>query len=103
MSLHRLIVRTMGHNILVVSTLAAALTYGLAEGDEGSALRPAVADSAAALMEAHGCGDDVPDPTHAVVTVGQDTRYVGQRLTDRAIEQAVFGVDHRLVVHGFCS
>jgi hypothetical protein len=102
MSLRRSILTSLTFNLLVVATLAAVLMYGLA-GEEQRAIRPAVADSAAALVEAHGCGDDVTDPTHAVVTVNQRTRYVGQRLTDRAIEQAVFGVDHGLIVHGFCA
>jgi hypothetical protein len=93
----------MVHNVLIVLALAAVVLFSLAEREERGVTRPAVADSAAALVEAHGCGDDVPDPTHAVVTVNQRTRYVGQRLTDRAIEQAVFGVDHGLIVHGFCA
>lgn len=65
--------------------------------------RPAPDQSANGLVEAYDCGSHVQDPTHAVVTVNQHTRYVGQRLTDRAIEQAVFGIDHGLIVHGFCS
>lgn len=99
----RTIARTFGHNLLVVLALAAVVMFSLAEQDHQGAMRPAVVDSAAALVEAHECSDNVQDPTHAVVTVGQETRYVGQRLTDMAIEQAVFGVDHGLTVHGFCS
>lgn len=67
-----------------------------------SVTRPAAADSARALVAQHQCSSAVQDPTHAVVTVDGVTRYVGQRMTDRAIEQAVFGVDHGLTVHSFC-
>lgn len=101
--MRRTIIRTFGHNLLVVLALAAVVMFGLAERDHEGAMRPAAIDSAAALVEAHDCGEHVTDPTHAVVTVNQRTRYVGQRLTDRAIEQAVFGVDHGLTVHGFCA
>ena len=79
------------------------MMFSLAEQDHQGAMRPAVVDSAAAMVEAHECGDNVQGPTHAVVTVKQETRYVGQRLTDKAIKQVVFGVDHGLIVHGFCS
>ena len=58
--------------------------------------------SARALAEANGCSDSVKDPTHVVVTVEGITRYAGRRMTDRAVEQAVFGVDHGLTVHTFC-
>lgn len=95
------VARTLGHNLLVVAVLATALMFGLATQGKESYARPAVGDSARGLVEAHGCTN--PDnPTHAVVTVDGRTRYVGQRLTDKAIEQAVFGVDHGLTVHGFC-
>lgn len=99
----RTIARTLGHNLLVVLALAAVVAFSLAEQDHQGAMRPAVVDSAASLVEAHDCGGHVTDPTHVVVTVDGMTRYSGQRMTDRAIEQAVFGVDHGLTVHGFCS
>lgn len=65
--------------------------------------RPAPEGSARALVAAHECSDTVQNPTHAVVTVDGVTRYVGQRLTGKAIEHAVFGIDHGLTVHGFCA
>lgn len=98
----RTIARTTAHNLLVVLALAAVLMFGLATQDKESVARPAVVNANTLIAE-HGCTDQ-SNPTHAVVTVkGQTTRYVGQRLTDKAIEQAVFGVDHGMVVHSFCA
>jgi hypothetical protein len=99
----RAIARTTAINFTVIGVLAAVLLGGLASQGKESVFRPTVVN-ANTLMAEHGCSDEVQDPTHAVVTIkGQTTRYVGQRLTNLAIEQAVFGVDHGLVVHGFCS
>jgi hypothetical protein len=107
MSLLRSVTHAVGRNVLVSATLAAALAYGLADGDKESVYRPAVADSAAALVEEHGCWTGAAPAGavagHVVVTVDGVTRYAGQRMADRAIEQAVFGIDHGLTVHGFCS
>lgn len=71
--------------------------------------RPAVTGSAAALVERFGCWTDAegrPDgvgtPGHVVVTVDGTARYGAARLTRLALEQALLGVDHDLVVHGFC-
>lgn len=70
-------------------------------GAKDSVDRPDVVN-ANTLIADHGCtGQD--NPTHAVVTVNGTTRYVGQRLTDKAIEQVAFGVDHGMIVHGFCA
>lgn len=74
------------------------------DADHPSDALPPVTDSPAALMDANDCGSHVQDPTHVVVTTADGaTRYAGQRMTDKAVEQAVFGVDHGLTVHGFCS
>src|SRR5690349_14296054 len=102
-TLRRTIATKLGHNLLLVLTLAVVVLFSLAGQDKTSAIRPAVVDSSTALVEAHDCGDHVDDPTHAVVTAKGRTRYVGQRMTDRAIEQAVFGIDHGLTVHEFCA
>lgn len=103
MNFSRCIARSLGHNLVVALALAAVLLLGLSTQEKGSVVRPAADGSARALVKAYDCGSNVPDPTHAVVTIDGVTRYVGQRMADRAIEQAVFGVDHGLVVHGFCS
>lgn len=72
--------------------------------DKASVDRPAATGSAAALVASNNCGASVSDPTHVVVTTTDGfTRYAGQRMTDKAIEQAVFGVDHGLTVHAFCA
>ena len=97
------IVRVTGHNLLVTLALACVVMFSLANAEKVSAARPAPENSARALVEAHDCGEHVTDPTHAVVTVDGVTRYVGQRMTDRAIEQAMFGIDHGLAVHAMCS
>lgn len=68
-----------------------------------SVSRPDVTGSAQALVATYECSSAVQDPTHVVVTIDGVTRYAGQRMTDMAIEQAMFGVDHGLTVHGFCS
>lgn len=101
-TLRRTIATTLGHNLLVITALVVVGLFGVIGQEKESYARPAVVDSAAALVAEHDCRDQ-SDPTHAVVTVGGETRYVGQRLTDMAIEQAVFGVDHGLIVHAFCA
>lgn len=103
MSLSRIFAIRFGLNLLVPLALAVVVLFSSIGQSKDSYFRPAVVDSAVALVETHGCSDDVPDPTHAVVTVDGVTRYVGRRLTDKAIEQAVFGVDHGMTVHGFCA
>ena len=99
-------------------TFTATITYALARGifvaalvgaffswystqDAPSFTKPAVVN-AEMLMAEHGCTNQA-DPTHAVVTRDGVVRYVGQRVTDMAIEQEMFGVDHGLIVHGFCA
>jgi hypothetical protein len=101
--LRRTFATVLAHNLLATLALACVVMFSLANAEKVSAARPAAESSARALVEAHDCGEHVVNPTHAVVTIDRRTRYVGQRMTDRAIEQAVFGVDHGLTVHGFCS
>lgn len=98
----RTFARRLGINLLIALALGTVLLYGMATQEKESVARPAADGSAAALVEAHGCSSAVQDPTHAVVTIDGVTRYAGQRMTDRAIEQVAFGVDHGLTVHGFC-
>ena len=69
--------------------------------------RPHAEGSAAALAEEHGCwtGGEAPtDPTHVVVTIGDDIAptYGGKALTDKALDQLFAGKDHGLTVHAFC-
>lgn len=58
------------------------------------------------LLERHHCwtrdGPDGVIPGHAVVTIDGRVRYVGEQVTGHALEQLFDGVDHGLVVHGFC-
>lgn len=100
-SLRRTFARTLGHNLLICLTLAAVVILGMATQDKQSVSRPQVVN-ANTLIADHGCANQ-DDPTHAVITVGGVTKYVGQEGTDRAIEQAVFGVDHGIKVHAFCA
>lgn len=94
--------RCLAHNLLACLALTVFAIFSLANAEKESISRPAADGSAAALVEAYGCtGQD--NPTHAVVTLDGQTRYVGQKLTDKAIEQAVFSVDHGLTVHAFCA
>lgn len=72
-------------------------------------VRPEVTDSPAALMEEHGCWTleegqplDVWIPGHAVVSIDSVARYVGPRLTGKALEQEINGIDADMQVHGFC-
>lgn len=89
---------------LVLGTLVTVCMMAMAGGNKPSVDRDHAAGSPAALVAAHDCGSHVQDPTHVVVTTADGvTRYGGQRLTDKAIEQAVFGLDHGLTVHGFCA
>jgi hypothetical protein len=101
--LGRTLAAVLAHNLFATLVLACVVMFSLANAEKVSAARPAPDGSARALVEAHACGEHVTEPTHAVVTVDGVTRYVGQRMTERAIEQAVFGIDHGLTVHGFCS
>jgi hypothetical protein len=96
------VARCLAHNLLAILVLTAVGMGSLANASDESFARPAVGDSARGLVESHGCTNP-SDPTHVVVAVDGMTRYSGQRMTDRAIEQAVFGVDHGLTVHAFCS
>jgi hypothetical protein len=64
--------------------------------------RPDVVN-AETLAATHDCGPAVQDPTHVIVTKAGTVRYAGQAMTDKAIEQAMFGIDHGLVVHTFCA
>ena len=98
----RTIATKLGHNLLVVAALIVVCIFGMVGQEKESYARPAVANTAAALVEAHDCRGQ-SDPTHAVITLEGRTRYVGQRLTDKAIEQAVFGIDHGITVHAFCA
>lgn len=93
--------RTLGHNLLICLTLAAVLILGMATQDKESVSRPQVTN-ANTLIADHGCANQ-DDPTHAVITIGGVTKYVGQKATDRAIEQAAFGIDHGIKVHAFCA
>lgn len=98
--------RSLGLNVLIVLTLGVIVLFAVVDQEKASYVRPAVVGSAQQLVEVHGCWTGAA-PTgavahHAVVTVNGVARYAGQRMTDQAIEQAVFGVDRGLVVHGFC-
>lgn len=89
---------------LVLGWLVTVGMMAMAGGNKPSVDHAPTPNSPAALMAANDCGSHVQDPTHVVVTTADGvTRYAGQRLTDRAIEQAVFGMDHGLTVHGFCA
>jgi len=87
---------------LVLAGLGVVVLLSMASADKEAVDRPDVLDGSAAIVAAHDCGAHVQDPTHVVVTVDGVTRYAGKRLTDQAIEQAVFGMDHGLLIHGFC-
>lgn len=97
----RSIARTITINLTAVGLLGAVAMGSLASEDKEAVFRPTVVN-ANDLIEQHGCANQ-GDPTHAVITVDGVTRYVGRRLTDKAIEQAVFGVEHGMVVHSFCE
>ena len=102
----RTIARRFAHclarTLLTCLMLAVVVAFSLATAEKESTSRPAARGTAAALVEAHDCvGQD--DPTHAVVTIDGQTRYVGRNLTNKAIEQAFFGVDHSLTIHAFCA
>ncbi len=104
--LGRTIAVTFGRNLLVLLAMGVTLLFGVLSQEKVSYSRPMPSGSAEALVAEHGCWTGAAPAGviahHVVVTVDGLTRYAGQRLTDRAIEQAVFGVDHGLVVHGFC-
>lgn len=86
-----------------VAIVAMVLFFNVDLAAKESVNRPAVESGSSALVDAHGCSSAVQDPTHVVVTKANgQTVYGGQRLTDRAVEQAVFGMDHGLTVHAFC-
>lgn len=60
------------------------------------------------LLDTHDCWTGaapahVGIPGHVVITrPGEAPVYVGTRVTGRALEQVVDGVDHGLTIHGFC-
>lgn len=99
--------RTLGLNLLVTLTLG-VLGFGIfVNSDQVRAERPEVATGSNSLMQIHQCwAGQAPAGAkahHAVVSLpGGEAEYVGQRLTNQAIEQAVFGVQHHLTVYGFC-
>jgi hypothetical protein len=41
-------------------------------------------------------------PGHVVVTVDGEVRYAGERMVGKALVQIFDGVEHGLLVHGFC-
>ena len=92
--------RSLARGILAFAFIAAAFSW-YATQDAPKFSKPAVIN-AETLMAEHGCTNQA-DPTHAVVTRNGVVQYVGQRGTDKAIEQEMFGVDHGLIVHGFCA
>lgn len=59
------------------------------------------------LVARHGCWTHAaPEGAiahHVVFTRGTDgPRLGGERMTRQALEQVFYGVDHGLIVHGFC-
>lgn len=104
LSLQMRLARKIAHNVVVTAALLTALMAFAVEADNTSAAeRPVILDAPAVLVEKHDCwtGPDSREPAAAVVTIGGETRY-GARYLDRAIAQEFFGVDHGLIVHGFC-
>lgn len=86
-----------------------APTWDVATDEEVMSIRPAVEMSPVALVDKDGCwtGQAPQDmqgvvPGHVVVTVDGVPRRGGSRLVGMALEQIFDGVDHGLVVHGFC-
>lgn len=95
--------RNFAHLALILMALAIVGLYGAITDEKESVTRPAVDNSAKAFIEAYECSDDVEDPTHVVVTIDGVTEYLGQNMTDKAIEQTVFGIDHGIeTIHAFC-
>jgi hypothetical protein len=90
--------------VRILSTLSVvAVLLFSADWDKATADRPPAEGSHHTMVEQYGCHANVVDPTHVVVTTADGvTRYGGQRLTDKAIEQEVFNMDHGLIVHAFC-
>ena len=94
------ITRSLARGILI-ALVACAFFSWYATQDAPKFTKPAVVN-AEMLMTEHDCTNQA-DPTHAVVTRDGVVRYVGQRVTDMAIEQEMFGIDHGLIVHSFCA
>ena len=101
---HRTLTATIAHALargILVAAFVGAFFSWYATQDAPKFTKPAVVN-AEMLMTEYGCTNQA-DPTHAVVTRDGVVRYVGQRVTDMAIEQEMFGVDHGLIVHSFCE
>lgn len=101
--------RRLAHNLLAVSAILAVGIIGVSTETKDSVVRPDVVDGPTALMEQHGCweGSAPKDmegkmPGHVVVTKGATTRYAGEAMVGKALDQIFNGVDHGLTVHGFC-
>ena len=99
----------LGHNLLIAGLLATVGVVGVATQETTYAARPDVTTSTTALMTAHDCwtGDAPADmtgkfPGHVVVTVKGETRYAGERMVGKALEQIFDGKDYGLTVAGFC-
>ena len=98
--------RCLLHNTIAVLVLACLVAYAHTTIVRQGRRRPEAEGTPAALVQANDCWTGAPpagkEAARVVVTVDNVTRVAGRRMTERAIEQAVFGVDHGLTVHGFC-
>lgn len=71
--------------------------------------KPAVEGGVVALVKQHDCWTGNPPadmvgqiPGHVVVTVDGTTRYGGERMVGKALDQLFAGKAHGLTVHAFC-
>lgn len=117
MSLRLSVCKSLARNLFLGTLLVlSVLTMRAVVGDVVAVPAPAVAapgsvktPEALELVAEHDCwtGEAPADmqgvlPGHVVVTVDGATRYAGERMVGKALGQIFEGVDHELVVHGFC-
>lgn len=96
--------------VFALAATFVAIDAGLYVGqDQHEVVAEAQGPTASDLVAEHGCwtGEAPADmqgvfPGHVVVSVNGSPRIGGERLVGKALEQVFDGVDHGLLVHGFC-
>lgn len=104
-----LALRNTAHWSLIVGLFLTVVFYGATTQPLADRTHAPADGSPAALIDAHDCwtGAAPADmvgvlPGHVVVTVDGVTRYAGQRMVGKALDQTFGNKDHGLTVVGFC-
>lgn len=101
--------RNFTRHCLTIGLLASVLFYGATTQPLADRTHAPAAGSPAALIAEHDCWTGTPPadmvgviPGHVVVTIDGVTRYAGQRMVGKALDQTFGNKDHGLTVVAFC-